>query len=334
MLFIRFGRSVGWRRRRRRGCWGYAWGRSGAGRAATRITGSTVCGTSGCRGRRTGRQGGRDNRRSSGGRWRGSGSRMVPAYSAEARGRSERAFRTYQGRVPKELAADIEAANRYLREVYMPSLNAEFARPAREHGSAFVPYRDLAALDDILCEIRERAVGRDNCVRFERLALQLPADRRRPHYVKARERFATMRTARRRSGTAAQAGPDTAPAANVWPTDCRSPRRQGRRGVVHPLPTATFQYRGPAPWTKRGQPRQTCCHDPGGDRRRGFPTRGRRQRLACAALQQNQQEPVQGIDAVSRSPYHCNDRRGDSYPRMGIWAVRPARMPSCLFLPL
>ena len=118
------------------------------------------------------------------------GIEMIPAYSPEARGRSERAFRTHQGRLPKELAAagatSMEAANRYLREVYLPAFNAEFARPAREAGSAFVPCDDLAALDDILCEIHERTVGRDNCVRFERLALQLPADRHRPHYVKAR----------------------------------------------------------------------------------------------------------------------------------------------------
>ena len=68
----------------------------------------------------------------------------------------------------------------------MPAFNAEFARPAREAGSAFVPCRDPAALDDILCEIHERTVGRDNCVRFEARVLQLPADRHRPHYVKAR----------------------------------------------------------------------------------------------------------------------------------------------------
>ena len=118
------------------------------------------------------------------------GIEMIPAYSPEARGRSERAFRTHQGRLPRELAAagiaDMESANRYLREVYMPAFNAEFARPAREEGSAFVPCGDLAALDDILCEVHERTVGRDNCVRFERMALQLPADRHRPHYVKAR----------------------------------------------------------------------------------------------------------------------------------------------------
>ena len=118
------------------------------------------------------------------------GIEMIPAYSPEARGRSERAFGTHQGRLPRELAAagirDMESANRYLREVYLPAFNAEFARPAREEGSAFVACADPAALDDILCEVHERVVGRDNCVRFERLALQLPADRRRPHYVKAR----------------------------------------------------------------------------------------------------------------------------------------------------
>ena len=92
------------------------------------------------------------------------GIEMIPAYSPEARGRSERAFGTHQGRLPRELAAagirDMESANRYLREVYLPAFNAEFARPAREEGSAFVACADPAALDDILCEIHERVVGR------------------------------------------------------------------------------------------------------------------------------------------------------------------------------
>ena len=73
-----------------------------------------------------------------------------------------------------------------MRDVYLPAFNAEFARPAREEGSAFVACGDPAALDDILCEIHERVAGRDNCVRFERRVLQLPAGRHRPHYVKAR----------------------------------------------------------------------------------------------------------------------------------------------------
>src|SRR5229473_2980481 len=71
--------------------------------------------------------------------------------SPQARGRSERAFRTHQDRLPKELAlagvTDMEAANRYLAAVYLPAFNQEFMRPPMEEGSAFVawvgadPYR-------------------------------------------------------------------------------------------------------------------------------------------------------------------------------------------------
>jgi transposase len=68
---------------------------------------------------------------------------MIAAYSPEARGRSERAFATHQGRLPKELAlagiTDMEIANRYLRDVYRPAFNGEFAQPPLEDGSAFVP---------------------------------------------------------------------------------------------------------------------------------------------------------------------------------------------------
>ncbi len=124
------------------------------------------------------------------------GIEMIPAWLRppryalpEARGRSERAFGTHQGRLPNELAAanitDREAANRYLREVYLPAFNAEFAHPASEEGSAFVAWIG-GSLDDVLCEQYERTVSADNCVRFEKLALQIPADRHRCHYVKAR----------------------------------------------------------------------------------------------------------------------------------------------------
>ena len=119
------------------------------------------------------------------------GIEMIAAYSPEARGRSERAFGTHQGRLPQELAlmgiTDMEAANRYLRERYLPAFNAEFAVPALETGSAFVPWIGHS-LEDILCEQYERVVGNDNCVRFEGMSLQIPADRHRCHYVKARVR--------------------------------------------------------------------------------------------------------------------------------------------------
>ena len=128
------------------------------------------------------------------------GIEMIPAYSPEARGRSERAFGTHQGRLPKELAAagitDMDAANAYVRDVYLPAFNAEFAHPAREDGSAFVPCLASVNLDDILCVQVPRTVGKDNCVRLDGLALQIPADRHRYHYIKAR-----VTVCRHRDGT-------------------------------------------------------------------------------------------------------------------------------------
>jgi transposase len=120
------------------------------------------------------------------------GIEMIVAYSPEARGRSERAFATHQGRLPKDLAllgiTTVEAANRSLRETYLPRFNAEFAVAPREEGSAFVPWIGGDTLADILCEQYERTVSAENCVRFEGRVLQIPADRHRCHYVKAKVR--------------------------------------------------------------------------------------------------------------------------------------------------
>ena len=129
------------------------------------------------------------------------GIQMIPAYSPEARGRCERMFGTHQKRLPKELVLagiqDMEAANRYVREVYLPAFNAEFMQPTMEEGSAFVAYigKDL---DDILCEQHDRVVGKDNCVSFQTLKLQIPADRHRLHYVKV-----TVRVHRYQDGSLA-----------------------------------------------------------------------------------------------------------------------------------
>jgi transposase len=112
----------------------------------------------------------------------------IPAYSPEARGRCERAFRTLQDRLPKELAlagiTTVEAANRFLAEVYLPEHNARFAIPAEQPGSAFVA--DAAgAWREILCVQDERRVGNDNTVRWNGLTLQIPPSPLRPHYVRA-----------------------------------------------------------------------------------------------------------------------------------------------------
>ncbi len=119
------------------------------------------------------------------------GIEMIAAYSPQARGRSERMFRTHQARLPKELAAAgitrMAAANRYVASVYRPAFNTEFMQQAAEAGSAFVPWIG-SGLDDILCEQFERTVGNDNCVRFENRVLQIPPDRHRCRYVKAKVR--------------------------------------------------------------------------------------------------------------------------------------------------
>ncbi len=116
------------------------------------------------------------------------GIEMIPSYSPEARGRIERVFRTHQDRLPKELAlhgiTDMEKANQYIQQLYLPAYNAEFMQPPLEEGSAFVECV-VPNLDDILCEQHERVVGRDNCVSFEGLKLQIPSDRHRCHYIKA-----------------------------------------------------------------------------------------------------------------------------------------------------
>jgi hypothetical protein len=111
----------------------------------------------------------------------------IPAYSPEARGRSERMFSTLQDRLPKELKlaaiTDLEAANRFIAEVYLPAHNGRFAMPAELAESAFVT-ADPAQLAEILCIEEERVVGRDNTVVFGRIRLQLPQSRLRHHYVR------------------------------------------------------------------------------------------------------------------------------------------------------
>jgi len=75
-------------------------------------------------------------------------------------------------------------ANHYLDEVYRPAFNREFMVPATEDGNAFVPTA-LEQIEDILCEQHERTVSRDNCVSFDGMTLQIPADKYRCNYVKA-----------------------------------------------------------------------------------------------------------------------------------------------------
>jgi len=112
---------------------------------------------------------------------------LIPAYSPEARGRSERVFRTLQDRLPKELAlagiTERAAANQYLATRFLPAYNQRFAVPSPEVGTAFVPWIG-PALAEILCVQEARVVAKDNTVRYQGLSLQIPQDPHRFHYVK------------------------------------------------------------------------------------------------------------------------------------------------------
>ena len=116
------------------------------------------------------------------------GIELIAAYSPQARGRSERTFKTWQERLPRELAlagiTTMAAANHYIKRRFLPSFNRLFSVPAREPGSAFVPFIG-GNLTDTLCVQQPRVVGNDNCVHYRNLTLQVPADHHRCHYVKA-----------------------------------------------------------------------------------------------------------------------------------------------------
>jgi transposase len=105
------------------------------------------------------------------------GIRQILARSPEARGRSERTFRTIQGRLPNELRAegitDYDAANEYLRERFVPDFNRRFTVRPAQPGSAFVK---LVGIDlELLLSVHHgRIVNKDNTVSFEGRTLQLP----------------------------------------------------------------------------------------------------------------------------------------------------------------
>ena len=106
----------------------------------------------------------------------------ILGWSPQARGRSERANGTLQGRLVNELRVaeirTVAAANRYLRERFLPDYHATFAHPPADPASAFVPI-GTADLDQILCHQDERVVARDNTVSLDGLPLQIDKQRGR-----------------------------------------------------------------------------------------------------------------------------------------------------------
>jgi len=104
------------------------------------------------------------------------GIQMIPAYSPQARGRSERSFSTWQGRLPQELRlrgiTTREHANTFLRQDYIQEFNSRFTVTAAQTGTAFVPLGSQD-LDRIFSIQHERTVDNDNTVRLANMILQI-----------------------------------------------------------------------------------------------------------------------------------------------------------------
>jgi hypothetical protein len=101
---------------------------------------------------------------------------MIPAYSPQARGRSERNFGTWQGRLPQELALNgittMEGANEFLRQTYIAEFNRRFSVPASQTGNAFLPVHNQD-LELVFSLQHERVASKDNTIRVANLCLQI-----------------------------------------------------------------------------------------------------------------------------------------------------------------
>jgi len=104
------------------------------------------------------------------------GIQLIPAYSPQARGRSERGFGTWQGRLPQELRwrglTTIAAANQFLRQQYISEFNQRFMVKAAERGTALTPLK-RKDLNLVFSLHHERVVGRDNTVNFANRSWQI-----------------------------------------------------------------------------------------------------------------------------------------------------------------
>jgi len=115
------------------------------------------------------------------------GIHQILARSPQARGRSERAFGTIQGRLPQELRhhgiTDYAAANRYLEQHFIADFNRRFTVKPAQPENAFVKLAGVE-LELVLSSKHQRIVRNDNTVTFKHLILQLPSTRQRIHFVR------------------------------------------------------------------------------------------------------------------------------------------------------
>ena len=95
----------------------------------------------------------------------------IAAHSPQAKGRIERAFQTAQDRLVKGLrqvgAKDLETANAYLEEVFLPLWNRRFGREPQLAGDAHRALQPGTNLDSVLSIRESRTVGADYTVRWD-----------------------------------------------------------------------------------------------------------------------------------------------------------------------
>jgi transposase len=105
------------------------------------------------------------------------GIELILAYSPQARGRCERLFGTWQGRLPQELRlrqiTTVDGANEFLRQEWIGMHDASFSVKAEQTGTAFLPYPGTD-LDKIFSQQYDRVIDNDNTVRFDGRCLQIP----------------------------------------------------------------------------------------------------------------------------------------------------------------
>jgi len=179
------------------------------------------------------------------------GIRMIPAYSPQARGRSERSFGTWQGRLPQELRlrgiTTLEAANQFLQQSYIAEFNQKFARPAAQGGTAFMPVQ-RQDLDRVFSVQHERVVNKDNTVRWANLFLQIE-----PTLIRSTMADLDVTVYEHLDGTLTVGyGPHTigrysADGKPLVPTSTRRPTREGHRLPFRPKRSALRAALGSTP---------------------------------------------------------------------------------------
>lgn len=118
------------------------------------------------------------------------GVEIIYAGSAQAKGRVERAWGTFQDRLCSELRlykiSTLEAANHYLLEEFIPKHNRKFSHPAKEQGSAYRPLPKGLNLDNIFCIKEERTVAADNTISYNSKTYQILPNGYRISFTKAK----------------------------------------------------------------------------------------------------------------------------------------------------